>query len=239
MPSSPEILSWQLEELHPGTMPPALARSVVAAAEARGGRAAVFELSTSAGIPAELLIGARDAARSVGYAAGWSSGIQEARRSAEAEAEAARAERQQADSAHAARLRQAMGAIDRAAAALETRLLPTAEEFEELILSAALAIAEELVGHVLRDDEARSRGVLAHALSLVPEREDVQIRLHPADHAVLVADAAEAVQAATRSVTLIADPSLQPGDAIARCGATEIDARILAGIARVREVLGQ
>ena len=56
---------------------------------------------------------------------------------------------------------------------------------------------------------------------------------------MLVADAAEAVQAATRSVTLIADPSLQPGDAIARCGATEIDARIVAGIARVREVLGQ
>ena len=75
--------------------------------------------------------------------------------------------------------------------------------------------------------------MLAHALSLVPEREDVQIRLHPADHAALVADAAVATQAATRSVTLIADASLQPGDAVARCGATEIDARITAGIARV------
>ena len=117
--------------------------------------------------------------------------------------------------------------------------MPTAEQFEDLILSAALAIAEALVGHVLHDDESRSRGVLAHALSLVPEREDVQIRLHPADHAALVADAAGAARAATRSVTLIADPSLQPGDAVARCGATEIDARIAAGIARVREVLGR
>jgi flagellar assembly protein FliH len=237
MPSSPEATAWQLEELRPQTHVATLDRSPRPAGNAT--RAAVFELSTAAGIPAELLISARESARSAGYAAGWSSGIQAARLIAAAEAETARAERERADRERGTRLHQAITAINGAADALEARSLPTAEQFEDLIITSALAIAEQLVGHVLRDDEARSHGVLAHALALAPDREDVEIRLHPADHAALVADDAVASHSQSRAITLIADPTLRPGDAVARCGATEIDARIVAGLARIREVLGR
>ena len=235
MPSSPEAVVWQLEELRPG----AVASVRPAAASGTTSRAAVFELSTNAGIPAELLISARESARSVGYAAGWANGIQAARVIADAEAETARLEREQVSRERAARLRQAVTAIDEAARALETRSLPTAEQFEDLIITSALAIAEQLVGHVLRDDQARSRGALANVLALAPTGDDVEVRLHPSDHAALVAGDDVASLNQHRAITLVADPTLRPGDAVARCGATEIDARIAVGLARIREVLGR
>jgi flagellar assembly protein FliH len=40
-------------------------------------------------------------------------------------------------------------------------------------------------------------------------------------------------------VQIIADPSLRPGDATVSSGATTIDARISAGLARVQEVLAR
>ena len=42
-----------------------------------------------------------------------------------------------------------------------------------------------------------------------------------------------------RTVTIAMDTSLAPGDAIATCGATRVDARLSAGLARVREVLAR
>ena len=40
-------------------------------------------------------------------------------------------------------------------------------------------------------------------------------------------------------MAIIADPSLKPGDATVSSGATSIDARISAGLARVQEVLAR
>lgn len=42
-----------------------------------------------------------------------------------------------------------------------------------------------------------------------------------------------------RTVTIAMDPSLAPGDALAICGATRIDARLSAALDRVKEVLAQ
>jgi flagellar assembly protein FliH len=41
-----------------------------------------------------------------------------------------------------------------------------------------------------------------------------------------------------RPITLVDDPSLKPGDAVAVCDATTIDARLGPALERVREVLG-
>jgi flagellar assembly protein FliH len=64
----------------------------------------------------------------------------------------------------------------------------------------------------------------------------VLVRLNPADHAV-VAAAGTQREIDGRTVTLLPDPALRPGDAVAMCDATTIDARLDGALARIRDVL--
>jgi len=253
MPSSPELTQSpelvrspelvqrfelaELAELRTGSVPPpAAAVTFVADAVRSGAPAAVFEIAQRAGIPDELLAPARAAAQAAGYAAGWASGIRAARLVADAEAHVAAAERDRAGATQRAALAQAITAIDRAAGALEQRAVPAAEQIEQLILSSAFAIAETLVGRTLADEQLRSNAAVARALSLAPTDEDVVVTVHPADLAALGA-AGTARTEGGRTIAFAADGTLAPGDAVARSGATSIDARLGAALERIREVL--
>lgn len=231
----------QLDELRAAPVRTAPAVQFVPAAASAPVSAPVFEVSPSSGIPDDLLAEARTAAQAAGYAAGWASGIRAARVVADAERQAARASADRAETERQARVQQAFTALDLAAGALEARAVPGAEQVEELIVTAALAIAEELVGHALQDDVVRSQAALRRALSLAPADDDVTVRLNPADYASLCsADGPPeslVPQGIARRFALVEDASIAPGDAVAGCGATEIDARISTGLARVREVL--
>jgi len=90
-----------------------------------------------------------------------------------------------------------------------------------------------VVGAGLADDELRGRAALRRALALAPRDLPVVVRLNPADLAAL----GEAAETVDSSVTLVADPTLAPGDAWATSAATRIDARIRAGLERVRKHL--
>ncbi len=244
MPSSPERAPvWELADLAADApravvAVPRVAFSAAASAE-KALPPAVFEVAPTAGVPDDLVAEARRAAQAAGYAAGWASGIQAARVVADAEAQTARAENERLAAERRARLQQAFVALDHAAGVLEERAVPAAEQIEDLVISSALAIVEELVGQVLRDDAARSHAALTRALALAPVDEPLTVRVSPADHAALAGDdgAKPVLPATTRSITLVADAALAPGDAVATCGATEIDARLSAGLARVREAL--
>jgi len=247
MPSSPELArSFEpeprfelapLAELRPGSVPPPAAAVTFVADTVRSeAPAAVFEIAPRAGVPDELLAPARAAAQAAGYAAGWASGIRAARLVADAEAHVAAAERDRASATQRAALAQAITAIDRAAGALEQRAVPAAEQIEQLILSSAFAIAETLVGRTLADEQLRSNAAVARALSLAPVDEDVLVTLHPADLAALGAAGTTRTDAG-RAISFAADDTLAPGDALARSGATSIDARLGAALDRVREVL--
>lgn len=231
---------WELADLSAGvTRRPVAPVTFSAAAVDVPAAPPVFEISRSAGIPDDLVAEARRGAQAAGYAAGWASGIQAARVVADAEAQTRRAEDERLAAERRARLQQAFTALDRAAEGLEARAVPAAEQIEDLIVGSALAIAEELVGQVLRDEQVRSQAALRRALSLAPADEPLTVRVHPADLAALAGDDGELSPAAgvTRPLQLVADPSLQPGDAVASCAATEVDARLSAGLARVREAL--
>lgn len=195
----------------------------------------LFEVGTSASVPAELLDRARSAAHAEGYAAGWATGMHAAASRASAEAERVRAENDRAIAEHRARLARSIQALDDAAAALERRAVPAIAEIESLILSSAFAIAEAMVGNVVADAEVRAPAALSRVLALAPAGEPVTVRLSPADHALLAADAPAT---GARDVVLVADPELRDGDAVATCGVTEIDARISGGLARVATALG-
>jgi flagellar assembly protein FliH len=243
MPSSPEQLAsvWELADLRAGA-PAAPQRSgfepaVTGVSAGRPERAPLFEVSGGASIPDSLLLQARSAAQAAGYTAGWASGLHAAQARADAEAARVRLSSEQTLADLAAGAARALSALDAAAAELERRTAPGAAELEQLIVSAALTIAEELVGHALRDDAERAPAALARVLALAPAEDDILVRLSPVDHALLTANPGPSD--GVRTVTLLADDQLEPGDAVATSGATEIDARIQAGVDRVRAVLGR
>lgn len=246
MPSSPEFIAppasaMQLTELGSTMVSAAGVRSALTAISSTPSLAPLFEVAQGSGIPDDLLAPARDAAQAAGYTAGWASGIRAARAIADADADASRTEAERVSALRRDQLRTIFATIDQAASALEQRAVPAAEQLEDLIVSAALAIAEQLVGHSLRNDPDRAPATLARLLALVPANEDVAIRVSAADHAILTADDGDCLgpNGTARSIRLVKDASLQPGDAIATSGATVIDARINVGLERIREVLAR
>ena len=128
---------------------------------------------------------------------------------------------------------QAITALHDAAQDLDRRNGPSPEETEELILSAAFELAEAIVGVSLADDQLRGRAALQRALAAAPKDVPVTVRLSPTDLAVLEA----AGLCPDESVTVVADPTLAPGDAHATTAGTRIDARISAALERARGVL--
>lgn len=204
-----------------------------------------FAIDRTTGIPADLLAAETAAARASGYAAGYSTGIGEARTATAARLEAETAAAAAAAAARDAATQQAFEALFDAAEELEQRAVPAAQDIEEQIVAAAWEIASAIVGQVLADEGTRSRAAIARALSLAPADEDVAVTVHPADFAALGGELDAAGQPVAplrrerglRTVTILTDDTLTPGDAVARSGATTVDARLSAAIARVKQVL--
>jgi flagellar assembly protein FliH len=193
----------------------------------------LFEVSsTPAGVPDMLLAPARAAAENEGYIAGWNRGHELGRQEAAAEARIARQQAEHEAAAVVAELNRATDALANAARAVQAHEITSAESVEQLIVAAAFRIAEALVGVTLADDARRGPAAVARALALAPRGEAVTVALHPADVALLPDTSAYG-----SDVEIVADPSLRPGDAYARVGATTIDARIAAGVERVRDLL--
>lgn len=207
-----------------------------------------FHLEGRAAIPAQLVAQARTDAASIGYAKGWAQGLADARRSQAAGLAAGlaavRAEQDRYTAAHTSALGSAMSALAAAAAQLEASAVPTCEDIEDTILAVAVELAEALLGRELREPHAAGLSAIARVLQLAPSGEAVTVRLNPADQATLTSEGgAELVASiggtAGRTLTLEADAELAPGDAVARCGATTIDARLSAGLHRLQSYVAR
>ncbi len=182
---------------------------------------------------AAQLDSARAAAEAAGYAAGWSAGQRAAAAAAAADRDAIFAEVTQLETARTEAVHRAVTAVQQAAESLDRRSAPAAAELEDLIAAAAFAVAEAVVGHELRISPTPGADAVRRALALAPQGRPVSVRLNPQDCVTL----GETEPQLGREVTLVPDSSLAPGDAIAECDATRIDARISAAIERIREVL--
>lgn len=176
---------------------------------------------------------ARAAAEAAGYAAGWAAGQRAAAAAAEADREAILAEVTELETARTDAVHRAVTAVQQAAESLDRRNALPAAELEDLVAAAAFAVAEAVVGHELRISTTLGADAVRRALAQAPQGRPVSVRLNPQDYATLDGTAPQL----GRQVTLVADASLAPGDAIAECDATRIDARLAAAIERVREVL--
>jgi flagellar assembly protein FliH len=190
------------------------------------------DLRPSPQIPAELA----EAARAAGYADGWAQAQRAAQQIRKAERERTDAIAAADAQARANVLDQSVTAINTAVNRLEKRLGPDFEELEEIILSMAVELAQALLGRELGEVGNRAADAMHRAFNLLPPTGLVTVRLHPDDYRTLT-DSDSLIQEYSyqgRVVTLRRDPSLQPGDAIAECAATTVDAQLSRALERVR-----
>jgi len=171
----------------------------------------------------------RSAARSQGYAVGWSEGRQAAARAAQSAAllvaESNRAAELQREAEH----RAAVDALTSAAAQVRETLTGLTARVDEQATTLALDLVTELVGHDVRTGSAAD--VVRRVLAAAPPEPTATVRLHP-----------DAISPATRDLTerglvVIADPSLQPGDAVIETDDAAIDLRLTTALERIREAL--
>jgi flagellar assembly protein FliH len=197
----------------------------------------LFEIDEGSSMSSEVFAGARASAQAAGYAAGWAAGVQAAHKASVAELAVIRAAAVAEMDARTSQVNAILDRIREAAGAFERRAVPATEQIEDLVVSTAFSVAESIIGASLRDDETRGMTALARALALAPVGVPAIISLNPQDHALLGNNVAE--MALGHDVQIISDATLKPGDATVSSGATTIDARISAGLARVQEVLAR
>ena len=194
---------------------------------------------------------ARTRAEADGYAAGYFRGIGEARRRAEAELSARRADLMEAESV-AARRRQAdldaaVAGLRAAAEGLAARATAIREEVAAEAADLAALLVEALLGRELGRLDAETaaadvvRRVVAALGDLAAEtcghgdRVDAQVRVAPSLIPV-IGDEDRAALAAL-GAQLIADAGLGPADAVVDSGSTRVDLRLQSTLAHVQAAL--
>jgi flagellar assembly protein FliH len=185
------------------------------------------DLGTVAARPARgIVVSAElvESAKQDGYAAGHDEGYAEGYQQGIAAAEG-----------HANLLGQLVQRLAAAADELSAREATARADIEDQVVAVALQIAEVVIGHELSQPDTRGRDAIARALALAPERGHVTARLHPADIAVID----PAAMSTGRTIDIVPDPTLAPGDCIVDVGACRVDARIGPALERAREVLEQ
>lgn len=197
-----------------------------------GGRAVLGDAATERTLES-LAERTSRAARAQGYARGWAEGRRaaaEAAAAVEAEDAAQRAAAREAWQRDRART---VGALEEAARDLRSRLDEACAAVEARVVDAALALAEAVVGRELAVASAPGADAVRRALTVLPHDVTVfTLRLHPDDAAELDATTFDGL-----AVTVVADPGVARGDAVAETGTMVIDASVDAALQRVREVL--
>jgi flagellar assembly protein FliH len=168
-----------------------------------------------------------------GFAAGYADGLRRASEEARTAANARREREDRDAAARAAATRRAAAAVEQAAA----RLTATADELvaglSDTLCDAVVDLTEAVLGLELDDPGRRATAALRRVLAVAggtgPDAgAPVRVHLHPDDAAAL--DPA----ALGTAVTVVADPAVAPGDALAGAGAARIDARVREALARAR-----
>jgi flagellar assembly protein FliH len=160
-------------------------------------------------------------------------GFQPARLGLAAEAERLRLEADDARMRQSARAN-ADAAITAAVADWHRRTTPVLDELADLVVDAALDLAEATIGRelaaVARPETARL--ALRRALAPLTPGAPVVVRMNPQDLQTI--DSTTAHEG--HLVQLVADASLAVGDAVAEQDGATVDARVASALARARAV---
>ncbi|HUO48084.1 MAG TPA: FliH/SctL family protein [Acidimicrobiales bacterium] len=161
-----------------------------------------------------------EAARAEGYTAGYEAGAAESASGFEA-----------ARAAQLARMADAL--VDAAASAAGARA-EMVRELEAEAVHLAFELAEAIVRRELTLSRCVSVEALRRAIGLVPNGEDVLVRVHPGD----VVDPRElAALLPEAEVKVVSDPAVEAGGCVVEAGPCRIDAQIGPAIERARALL--
>lgn len=130
----------------------------------------------------------------------------------------------------------AAGALSAALGDIARTDMNRVRDLEQQVLQLAVALAEEIIGREVRDDDSLVVAAATRALAFTPDRVPVVLRVHPDDLAT-VRDAVAGGAAAhlTMPVQVVADPTIGRAGAVAEAGPLRIDAQIDAALARIRD----
>ncbi len=179
----------------------------------------------------------RSAAHAEGYATGWAQGMREARAATAGARQRAEDELDRMLRDRDERARQALSALRASAEQVRATTVQRAEEILDSMVTAAVELAEAMASAAVGADlVGAARQSMRRALDALPAATPVTVRLNPADHAELAA-AGTAELAPGMAVTLVADPAVERGGAIAATDVTTVDATLSAAVRRVRAEL--
>lgn len=180
-------------------------------------------------LPGQAKSDERDAIR--GHAAGYAAGRKQAEAELAGLRERLESEAAEASEAARARIGSALEALARAASDFRSRQAPVLQSVDASIASAAIELAEAIVGHELSTAGGSARAALDRAsVEAVPAGSIV--RLNPQDIAVIVAEGG-----AQPGLELVTDYSLERGDAVVDLQHGSLDARVSASLQRARAAL--
>lgn len=174
-------------------------------------------------IDQRIVDGVMAQARSNGYATGLEEGL------AAADAQVQRAEQDRWD-----HIRSAAAALNRSAEQFETAQAAAFRDIEDALATAAFLLTEALLGRELATASTPGRDAVARAMRLAPERLPANVYLNPND-ADAIGDISQL--APGRSLEIIKDPTIAPGDCRVAVARTVIDATLHNAVERAREAL--
>jgi flagellar assembly protein FliH len=164
-----------------------------------------------------------DRGHAAGYEAGYADGLRDA------EAAAGEAERDSAAQIEAA-VRALSRSVEEARAEYEQR----SAQFETAVPRFAFELLEVLFGRESALAVDPGREAITRALALDESMLPAVARLSPGD-AATIGDLADL--SPSRPLTVVADPSIEPGGAVVEVGSTTIDSQLSGALDRVRAVI--
>ncbi len=165
-------------------------------------------------------------AREEGRAEGRAEGLEEGRAAGRAEAETEA-------------LASAREALEEVAIGLAAVRRGYLKSERRALVDVAVAIAEQVAARAIEVDPDALAGVVERALGVLEEPRNAEVRLSPPDLELIERGAMPTLEAAVAAagITLTSDDSLAQGDVRILAGTTEVDARRVELLRRVREEL--
>ncbi|MSR99996.1 MULTISPECIES: FliH/SctL family protein [unclassified Arthrobacter] len=170
--------------------------------------------------------------RTQGHAAGYAAGMHAAAAETARLREELRIRFDAETAALRARADHALQLLNNAEQSLAKLTVPVVAEVQDSLAAAALDLAEALLGRELANGETSARAALDRALSGVDTRLVHQVRMHPADLAVLGDDVLNQA-----GVVFTPDASLKRGDAVTEFPDGFLDATLGTALARAKAAL--
>ena len=200
------------------------------------------EARVSAFVPSPLAASRADAsasARAAGFAAGWAAGAREAATAAEAERTRVREADEARERQRDAEVSRAVADLARVAQAWRMSAVPVLDEAHDLVLDAALELAQAILGRELRPGPGSASALVERARALPAGLEPTAITVSVPDLPYVRRALADGEASLPEGISVVADAALAPGDLMVAHRSGVLDSRIALAVERARASLAE